>query len=470
MATATKGSKEEGDIAAIQAKLQFDRAQLANEVSTRLGSISPSKPNGSTNRNPFSMPSDGNGSSSFASSSSLLFSQRPATLGLGAELMDQDLKQVTNKVENARLKGALVGKRKREMADELSLQNDAEEEDSKSIAVQKREGKDIQVKGGAKAKQKTDPFAPKKSKGKSKEDTIAPKVVVPSQTDVPSQGFVAGLSKAARKRLKKKMKKETERKDGMNGKSGSSPLEEVETSITPKQKSTTENKTAPEQENGMTTHQKSLLSHLSGARFRQINETLYTTTSSSALAYIQGEPLKLHEYHEGFREQVKSWPKVPVRQIVEMLTIGQARQIKQGSGRYAPSAFVIDLGAGEAILAKSLKKDGPSAAIRVLSYDLLDSDDSWVKGLDIAKVNGLPLPGTLTGSDEDEAGRVVDVAVFCLSLMGTNWVEMIMEASRVLRKDGELIIAEVTSRFNTKEDFIKIISSLGFKLTHEVSR
>ena len=130
---------------------------------------------------------------------------------------------------------------------------------------------------------------------------------------------------------------------------------------------------------GMTSHQKSLLSHLSGARFRQINETLYTTSSSSAMEYIQGEPLKMQEYHEGFREQVKSWPKVPVRQIAEMLQKGQAeggKKGKRGSGRHAPGALVVDLGAGEAILAKLLSKD----SIRVLSYDILDSDDGWVRG------------------------------------------------------------------------------------------
>lgn len=471
VAEMVKAAKEGEDLAAIQAKLQLDRAKLANEISTRLGCISPNKKlNGSTNRNPFSMPSNGSSSSSslVSSSSTSLFSQRSATLGLGAEPSDQDRKQVMNGVDNVRLKGALVGKRKREMADELSFQNNDDDEDSKSSVVKKGKRKEVYINGGGKTNGKLDPFAPKKSKGKSKEDAIAPKVTPSSTANEQSQkSDLASLSKAARKRLKKKMKREAERKGERNGERDSSPVEEIEMSASFQQVPINKSMKAPEQENGMTTHQKSLLSHLSGARFRQINETLYTTTSSSALAYIQGEPLKLQEYHEGFREQVKSWPKVPVRQIAEMLLKGQTEKTKQKSGRFAPGALVVDLGAGEAILARLLAKDG--SAIRVLSYDLLDSDDGWVKGLDIAKLNGLPLTGTLTGGNEDEQSRIVDVAVFCLSLMGTNWVEMIMEASRVLRKDGELIIAEVTSRFNTKEDFVEIVSSLGFKLRHEVS-
>jgi len=42
-----------------------------------------------------------------------------------------------------------------------------------------------------------------------------------------------------------------------------------------------------------------------------------------------------------------------------------------------------------------------------------------------------------------------DIAVFCLSLMGTNWVSFVEEAWRILRGDGkgEVWVAEVKSRF-----------------------
>ncbi len=41
----------------------------------------------------------------------------------------------------------------------------------------------------------------------------------------------------------------------------------------------------------------------------------------------------------------------------------------------------------------------------------------------------------------------VDIAIFCLALMGTNWVDFIEEAFRILRWKGELWVAEIKSRF-----------------------
>lgn len=41
----------------------------------------------------------------------------------------------------------------------------------------------------------------------------------------------------------------------------------------------------------------------------------------------------------------------------------------------------------------------------------------------------------------------VDVAVCCLSLMGTNWVDVVDEVGRVVRAGGEVWVAEIRSRF-----------------------
>merc|ERR1712178_668872 len=63
--------------------------------------------------------------------------------------------------------------------------------------------------------------------------------------------------------------------------------------------------------------------------------------------------------------------------------------------------------------------------------------------------------------------ETIDVTVFCLSLMGTNLHEFLLEANRILKKDGILNIAEVRSRFGAKETvglkkFIRGVQSLGF--------
>ena len=495
------------DLDAIQAQLQLDRARLTSEVSSRLGSTSPSKPKASGASNPFSMPAAVASSSSSSLPQPLPFHQRPATLGLGAE----PLKPTASSVENARLKGALVGKRKREEQAE-QVHEVEDEEESKSHAVGKGKGKARAVVGETRGKTAgKDPFTSKKAKaraGASEQEQVAHTQLTGGE---PSQQLTEGLSKNARKKLRKMAGASEHEKVAHSQLTGGESSQQLMEGLSKKAKKKLRKKMKLEEEargasdsnpglpehaapssdaegdgqggesaegRPMTTHQKSLLSHLSGARFSQINETLYTTSSASALSYIQGEPAKLQEYHEGFREQVKGWPKVPVRQIAEKLQKGQRQSLAAGSskqqqqprgaGRYAPGALVVDLGAGEAILAKLVAQD-KTLCTRVLSYDLLDSSDGWVKGLDIARIGGLPLPGSLMAASRGKDDcRVVDVAVFCLSLMGTNWVEMIVEASRVTRTGGELLIAEVTSRFNTKAAFVKIVTSLGFRLAHEV--
>uniref|UniRef100_A0A4X2K289 Ribosomal RNA-processing protein 8 n=1 Tax=Vombatus ursinus TaxID=29139 RepID=A0A4X2K289_VOMUR len=58
----------------------------------------------------------------------------------------------------------------------------------------------------------------------------------------------------------------------------------------------------------------------------------------------------------------------------------------------------------------------------------------------------------------------VDVAVFCLSLMGTNLSDFLKEANRVLKPGGMLKVAEVASRFVDMRGFLGALAQLGFKL------
>jgi len=55
------------------------------------------------------------------------------------------------------------------------------------------------------------------------------------------------------------------------------------------------------------------------------------------------------------------------------------------------------------------------------------------------------------------------VAVCALSLMGSNWPKCIREAWRILKPTGQLKIAEVSSRFENVDQFVSLISSVGFK-------
>ena len=106
------------------------------------------------------------------------------------------------------------------------------------------------------------------------------------------------------------------------------------------------------------------------------------------------------------------------------------------------------MGCGDARLAKSVNQT-------VYSFDLVSNSEDVI-ATDIAHV---PL------SDES-----VDIVVFCLSLMGTNIGDFILEASRILKPNGILKIVEVRSRFekdaNGIKQFLKVVKRAGFNIQH----
>ena len=61
----------------------------------------------------------------------------------------------------------------------------------------------------------------------------------------------------------------------------------------------------------------------------------------------------------------------------------------------------------------------------------------------------------------------VDVAIFCLSLMATDASQFILEANRILRLGGKLLIAEVSSRIENTKKFVKTLGSYGFTLERD---
>jgi len=202
---------------------------------------------------------------------------------------------------------------------------------------------------------------------------------------------------------------------------------------------------------GLTSLQENMKSSLDGARFRWINETLYKSDSHNAVQMMKENPSVFDEYHTGFRHQVQSWPSNPVSHYISALS------------KYPKRTVVVDLGCGDATLARALIPEGYT----VLSYDLVSNNEFVIEADICAK---LPLPGgegkdseASDVDDESVGGQVIDIVVCALSLMGTNWPSCIREAWRVLKFGGELKIAEVASRFTDIEEFTSLISSIGFK-------
>ena len=248
----------------------------------------------------------------------------------------------------------------------------------------------------------------------------------------------------------------------------------------------------------LTPLQQAMREKLVSSRFRYLNQTLYTTPSKSSYELFQENPTFFTEYHEGFRRQVSAWPENPVEGFVRWIrdrskvggkgaVLGsqkaqfrKKKKEKKGSSESQPQEIlnavdvkgleplprnprsglctVADLGCGDAQLAQSLSKAGDDALpgpafvkslnLRIHSFDLSAASPL----ITVADIRNLPL-----------GDSSVDIAVFCLALMGTNWTEFIEEAWRILRWKGECWISEVGSRFVSPKA-MRVGHSIGNKV------
>ncbi|RKF73439.1 25S rRNA -methyltransferase [Golovinomyces cichoracearum] len=211
----------------------------------------------------------------------------------------------------------------------------------------------------------------------------------------------------------------------------------------------------------LTPLQAAMRKKLISSRFRYLNQTLYTTPSSQSLNLFHENPEMFSDYHEGFRRQVEIWPENPVDSyLAEIKSRGKVKEFRRGKPdekeailplpRTSGTCIIADLGCGDAALATKLQTYLQEYRLKIHSFDL----HSLSKLVTKADISNLPLPD---GS--------VNVAIFCLALMGTNWVDFIEEAFRVLRWKGELWVAEIKSRFGrVKKSGSKIVEhSVGKK-------
>ncbi|KAK2040295.1 hypothetical protein LZ31DRAFT_530025 [Colletotrichum somersetense] len=208
----------------------------------------------------------------------------------------------------------------------------------------------------------------------------------------------------------------------------------------------------------LTPLQRSMRQKLISARFRHLNETLYTRPSAQAYQLFEESPEMFSEYHEGFRRQVEVWPENPVDGYIRDIKLRARARYPNARGR--PGAqpasagpaplprtdgvcYVADLGCGDARLASTLEPEAEKLRLKVLSYDLHSPAEHVVK----ADIANLPL-----------ADDSVDVAIFCLALMGTNWLDFVEEAYRILHWKGELWVAEIKSRFGPARQKNAVVS------------
>ncbi|KAL9596608.1 MAG: hypothetical protein Q9219_005691 [cf. Caloplaca sp. 3 TL-2023] len=243
---------------------------------------------------------------------------------------------------------------------------------------------------------------------------------------------------------------------------------------------------APRPTSKLTPLQTAMRAKLVSARFRHINQTLYTTPSTHALSLFSTNPEAFASYHAGFRAQVASWPQNPVEIFVQeikergvasgpksqkQLWKQEKKQKKKGKkekqdGAEIPAATtsagnglkpdplprssktgictIVDLGCGDAALHATLLPQISSLNLDIRSYDLSQGDGPNSNLITVSDITHLPL-----------ANDSADVSMFCLALMGTNWVDFVAEAARVVRPGGECWVGEVRSRFLSAKEVDK---------------
>jgi hypothetical protein len=163
--------------------------------------------------------------------------------------------------------------------------------------------------------------------------------------------------------------------------------------------------------------------------FSNLNRHWNQTHSEATHERLQANPEEWAHYHTLYRESRKTWTVIPYEEMI--------RWCQRRSGY-----TIGDFGCGEAKLAEAV-----SDRHTVYSFDHIAVNDKVI-ACDMAHV---PL--------EDEA---LDVAIFSLSLMGSNFTDYLHEAYRTLKLDGQLHIIEATSRFGNLGQFRTNLEALGF--------
>ncbi|PBJ80367.1 putative methyltransferase [Trypanosoma cruzi] len=190
---------------------------------------------------------------------------------------------------------------------------------------------------------------------------------------------------------------------------------------------------------------------LSSSTFRLLNEQIYNSPVAFASQLLR-DPSTYADYHNGYRQQLEQWPLKPSQVVVDAL-LGDRRgrflanKAKSMPG-YIPTSWVIaDMGCGDAQIAQAMRPKGYT----VHSFDFCAVNDY----VTVANTTSVPLDN-----------NTVDICIFSLSLMSTDYVECLYEAFRVLKPKRLLKIIEVRSRVPHPKRFSELVESIGFYLDY----
>ena len=164
--------------------------------------------------------------------------------------------------------------------------------------------------------------------------------------------------------------------------------------------------------------------------FSEMNKSWSTSRSDNTSKRLLKDPSEWYYYHSLYADRRKDWDEIPYLEI--------AKKIKE-----RPEWIVADMGCGENLLSKEV-----SNKVHAFDYVAIDKD---VTACDMSSI---PL-----GDQE------INAVVFCLSLMGSNYLDYIKEAFRVTKPYGNIFICEPKKKVEKRLEVLKKeIESTGFKI------
>jgi len=104
------------------------------------------------------------------------------------------------------------------------------------------------------------------------------------------------------------------------------------------------------------------------------------------------------------------------------------------------------MGCGDAYLARTL------TGYKIHSFDLVKYNEH----ITVSDIKRVPM--------ENESA---DIVIFCLSLMGKNFLDFLIEAKRILKDNGILIVCEITSRIVSVKEFSKLFDIINLKMSNK---
>jgi len=168
--------------------------------------------------------------------------------------------------------------------------------------------------------------------------------------------------------------------------------------------------------------------------FSELNKKWSVSSSKNTHKRLSDNPEDWYYYHTLYSKAREGWAEIPFMEFAKKL-------------KTRPDWIVGDFGCGENLLAKEIKN-------KVHSFDHVAIDDSVIA----CDIKNTPL---------DES--VLDVVVFSLSLMGSNYREYFREANRVLKPYGQIMICEPSKKWEGREDQLKSeIEESGFNCFNPV--